>query len=71
MQLTDRQAETAEIVRQYIEEHEYSPSVRDVAKQLGVTVNGATRHLDVLEEKGVIRRTSGVARSIRFCRPMA
>ena len=70
MQLTNRQAETAEIVRKYIQDHEYSPSVREVAKRLGVTPNGAQGHLDALVAKGILRRTGGVARSLRMCPPM-
>jgi len=70
MKLTDRQAQTAQIVREYIQAHEYGPSVREVANGLGVTPNGAEGHLKALEAKGLIRRTSGVARSIRLCPPM-
>lgn len=69
--LTARQAQTLEYVRSYAEEHGYSPSLREVAKELGITPNGAQEKLKALEAKGAIARTPGVARSLRICKPMA
>lgn len=68
--LTTRQTEVLNFVRSYVQEHEYSPSVRDVAEHFGMVPSGAKGHLDALEGKGAIVRTPGIARSIRVCPPM-
>jgi len=70
MQITNRQTQVVETVRAFVEEHEYGPSLRELAKRLDITPVGAQHHLDVLEAKGLIQRTRGVARSVRVCRPM-
>jgi ATP-dependent DNA helicase RecG len=52
--LTDRQKE----VLQIIEEHN-KISKRKLAKQLNINVSAAQAHLDILKEKGIIRREGG------------
>jgi repressor LexA len=63
--LTRRQKQTVEIVRDFIAEYGFSPSLREVAARLGVTVNAAIGHLTAAERKGAISRTPGLARSLR------
>ncbi len=69
--LTARQAQAVEFVRTFSEENGYGPSIRDVAKHLGVGEATARGHLAALDRKGATQRTLGVARSIRVCPPMA
>ncbi|MDP4238981.1 MAG: ATP-binding protein [Bacteroidota bacterium] len=52
--LTDRQKE----VLQIIEEHN-KISKRKLAEQLNINVSAAQAHLDILKEKGLIRREGG------------
>ena len=68
-QLTRRQKQTVEIVRAFIAEHGFSPSLREVATRLKVNVNAAIGHLTAAERKGAISRTPGLARSLRPASP--
>ena len=52
--LTDRQKEVLKI----IEEHN-KISKRKLAEQLNINVSAAQAHLDILKEKGLIRREGG------------
>lgn len=64
--LTARQSEVLAFIREYLQTHGYSPSVRDVAAHFGCTANGASCHLAALKAKGAITRDVSVARSIRI-----
>lgn len=66
MNLTPRQTEVLEHVRDYMVVRGYSPSIREIAAHFGISVNGAAGHLDALERKGEIVREPGVARTIRM-----
>jgi repressor LexA len=63
--LTERQQAVLDHIAAYIAEHGYSPSLRDVARSFGMTVNGALCHIRVLEKKGQLARDEGVYRSMR------
>ena len=65
MNLTDRQTQVVETVRSFTEEYGYAPSVRELAGMLGISTAGAQHHLDALMVKGAIKRTPGIARSLR------
>ena len=68
---TPRQTEILAFIQRFTAEHEYAPSVREIAAEFGFSPNGAQTHLNALELQGAIQRTRGVARSIRVCKPMA
>lgn len=55
----DKVNRTCEFIRDYMSENGWSPSVREIAKALGVGVSAAKEYLDVLEEQGRIVRGSG------------
>jgi repressor LexA len=63
--LSDRQQKVLEVLRQYVRDHGYPPSVRDLGERLGLsstsTVHG---HLEALERKGYIRRDPTKSRTI-------
>ncbi len=61
--LTERQQQIFEFIKDYITMKGYSPSVRDVARHFKMTPRGAQQHLIALEKKGYITRTRG-ARTI-------
>jgi repressor LexA len=64
-ELTPRQEEVLELVLEALETRGYPPSVREICDALGLSsTRGAQRHLEALEKKGFISRTSG-ARAIR------
>lgn len=66
--LTDRQQATLDLIIHEIETNGYPPTVREIRDRLGVnSIRGASIHLDALERKGFIVRTSK-ARGIKVLR---
>ncbi|HLN61527.1 MAG TPA: transcriptional repressor LexA [Symbiobacteriaceae bacterium] len=63
--LSERQQRMLDVLRQYIREHGYPPSVRELGELVGLsstsTVHG---HLEALERKGYIRRDPTKSRTI-------
>ena len=70
-QLTARQREVLDSIREYIAEKGYVPSIRELGRILGISsLRGVTIHLDALEKKGWIHRES-TSRSIQVLAPVA
>ena len=66
-QLTDRQAEILEVLRDYLAEHGRPPSRPELAKMLGIaSTNGVFKHLEALARKGAIELVPNAARGIRI-----
>jgi len=63
--LSPRQTSVLVFVRDFVATHGYSPSIREIAAWLGISLHGAEKHIEALERKDAIARTRGVARSIR------
>lgn len=64
--MTDRQKEVYEFLSKQTEENGYPPSIREIGKALGIsTLKGVTCHLEALERKGYIERSSA-ARGIKL-----
>ena len=58
--LTDRQAEVLAALREFILEHGYSPSIRQLGQKLNILSPSAVfKHLLALEKKGYLRRKKG------------
>lgn len=69
-QLTARQAEILEIIRNYIAETGRPPSRPELAKMLGIaSTNGVFKHLDALARKGAIELAPNAARGIKVMAP--
>ena len=67
MDLTRRQKEIFDFVKEFIAEHRYSPSVRDIASHFSLTsAGGVHKHLKNLKEKGYISLEKNTSRSIRI-----
>ena len=67
MELTDRQAEILEVLREYVAENGRPPSRPELAKMLGIaSTNGVFKHLDALARKGAIELVPNAARGIRI-----
>ncbi len=67
MPLTKRQSLILSFIREYLEEHEYAPTLEEIAHHFGLaSLNGVYKHLTALEERGFIRRLSNQARSIQL-----
>jgi repressor LexA len=65
--LTPRQAEILELIRQYIRDTGYPPTRADIAAELGFrSPNAAEEHLRALARKGAIEMVPGTSRGIRL-----
>src|SRR5687768_3908303 len=66
-QLTDRQIELLEFLRQYQRETGVMPSTRDIQRHFGFSSQtAAMTHLRALEKKGAIQRHAHKARAVVF-----
>jgi repressor LexA len=66
-QLTDRQKEIYEFIREKIESRGYGPTVREIGEAFDIkSPNGVMCHLKALEKKGLIKREDGRARAIQL-----
>lgn len=66
-QLTDRQKECLDFIIEHQEKRGYSPSIRQICKEMGdIGTNAVHNHLLALEAKGYIEREAGLARAIRI-----
>jgi repressor LexA len=66
-QLTDRQVELLDYLRQYQRETGVMPSTRDIQRHFGFSSQtAAMTHLRALEKKGVIQRHAHKARAVVF-----
>jgi repressor LexA len=65
--LTSRQAQVLDLIRQYIADTGYPPTRADIAQELGFkSANGAEEHLKALARKGAIEMIPGTSRGIRL-----
>lgn len=68
-QLTRKQQEVYDFIRQEIADRGFPPAVRDIAKHFNIkSPNGVMCHLKALTKKGYIRRTAEIARGIELLR---
>src|SRR4051812_28770669 len=66
-QLTSRQAQILEFIRQTTESNGYPPTLVEIAGHFGFrSHNAAVDHLKALERKGSLELTEGVSRGIRL-----
>ena len=67
MELTARQGEILELIRDHLEQHGHPPTRAEIARQLGFrSANAAESHLRALARKGAIELTPGTSRGIRL-----
>jgi len=66
-ELTGMQRKIYLYLKEYVEEHNYAPSVRDICSAVGLTSTSTVHgHLTRLENKGFIKRGSGKSRAIEI-----
>src|SRR5215470_11741069 len=66
-QLTERQREIYDFIREKIESRGYGPTVREIGLGFDIkSPNGVMCHLKALEKKGLIKRTGFQARAIQL-----
>jgi repressor LexA len=66
-QLTDRQEEILNFIRQFLSETGYPPTLREIGKKFDISSTfGVKRHLDALVKKGYLNVESNASRGISF-----
>jgi repressor LexA len=66
-QLTDRQREVYEFIRDKMRNRGYGPTVREIGRQFGIkSPNGVMCHLRALERKGLINREPNLSRATQL-----
>jgi repressor LexA len=69
--LTKRQETVLEMIRAWIREHGYPPTIREMGQRLGIkSLRGVTTHLDAIAKKGFLKREPR-ARSISLLDALA
>jgi len=70
MNLTRRQREIYNFIKEYTAGNECSPTLDEIARHFGIaSLNAIYKHLNALEQRGFLRRLSNQARSIRLLDP--
>jgi repressor LexA len=71
-QLTDRQRDVYEFIRDKIVNRGYGPTVREIGVQFEIrSPNGVMCHLKALEKKGLIKRSPNKSRAIELTRSVS
>lgn len=64
---TKKQTELLQFIREFSEEHDYSPSYREIQTALGLrSVSAVAEHIDNCVTRGFLRKTPGSARSLEI-----
>jgi len=67
MTLSDRQKRIVAFIREYLEAHNYPPTIREIGQAVGISSTSVVKYnLERLEEKGVIERSEEVSRGLRL-----
>lgn len=66
MNYTPKQLNILHYLHRYQEEHGFSPTYAEIAKELGVSTITVFEHLQALEKKGAVRRRRHEARSVEI-----
>ncbi len=67
--LTDRQREILDFIRGYHGEHDYFPSLREIAGNFKLSIGTVQTHLDYLRRKGALDWDKGKPRAMRLGGP--
>jgi repressor LexA len=69
-ELTGRQAEILDYLKSSVESQGYAPTMREIGAAVGLTSSASVKYqLDILEEKGLIRRGDNSGRAIELVIP--
>jgi repressor LexA len=66
MNLTPRQLEIVKFIRTYIADHEYAPTMQEIADHLGVSKPTVFEHIEALEGRGAIKRYPSRSRALEL-----
>ena len=62
--LTNRQNEVLAFIKEYLLNHHYPPTIREIAAHFSISVKGAYDHVKALEKKGSVRSGSSKSRAL-------
>jgi repressor LexA len=65
-ELTRRQREVVEFIRDFIMDHSYPPTIREIASHFSVSVKAAFDHVKALEKKHVLKSDLNRSRSLEI-----
>jgi len=70
--VTRRQKELLDYLREYIDDHGYAPTLEEIGRHLGLTSLATVhKHLQNLEQKGLIRRLANRSRALELADGLA
>ena len=64
-ELTDKQADILQYIKDFQRVNTYGPSIREVAARFGINIKAAYDHITAIEHKGRIERDAKISRGIR------
>jgi repressor LexA len=65
--LSDRQQKMLEFIEEFIGEHHFPPSIREIGTRVGITSTSVVKYnLDALERRGLIERDREISRGLRL-----
>jgi len=66
-ELSERQRGILAFIREFLEENQFPPSIREIGKRVGISSTSVVKYnLEVLERKGYIERGRDISRGIRL-----
>ena len=66
-ELSERQKKILAFLQQFIAEHHFPPSIRQIGEQVGISSTSVVKYnLDILEREGLIARDREISRGIRL-----
>jgi repressor LexA len=67
MNLSDRQRRIMAFIREYLEAHNYPPTIREIGQAVGISSTSVVKYnLERLVEKGLIERSGEVSRGLKL-----
>ena len=70
MTLSDRQQRILDFIREYLDQHDYPPTIREIGKAADISSTSVVKYnLERLHEKGYIERSEEVSRGLRLTGP--
>ena len=67
-ELTERQKEVLSFIADYINNHAYPPTIREIAEYFGISVKGAHDHVTALRRKNCLKQSGKRSRTMELMR---
>jgi repressor LexA len=65
--LSERQESILDFIREFIEENQFPPTIREIGKRVGISSTSVVKYnLDALQRKGLLERDRDISRGIRL-----